>query len=175
MHNKLLTFAKAKLQPSESEDSTKVRSGFTLIELLIVITIIGILAVAVLSTINPIEQIRRATDQGVDSDAAELLNGLERYYTGFFEYPWDALGEADPSQTLVQDSWVTELISKGEVKPQFADRDSWDSIYTTIAGTAVRLCYDPASTSVQEQADNEGKNKDGSSGCTSGCYRCLPR
>ncbi|MEX0587542.1 MAG: prepilin-type N-terminal cleavage/methylation domain-containing protein [Patescibacteria group bacterium] len=152
-----------------------IRKGFTLIELLIVITIIGILAVAVLSAINPIEQIRRATDQGIDSDAAELLNGLERYYTAFFEYPWDALGEADPNQILAQDSWVTELIDKGEVKPQFADRDSWDVIFVTLAGTVPRLCFDPASSSVQEQADSEGKNKDGSSGCTSNCYRCIPR
>lgn len=154
---------------------TKTRSGFTLIELLIVITIIGVLAVAVLSAINPIEQIRRATDQGIDSDAAELLNGLERYYTAFFEYPWDTLGEADPNQTLVQDSWITELINKGEVKPQFVDRDSWDSIYTTLSGAVVRLCFDPASNSVQNQADAEGKNRDGSSGCTSNCYRCIPR
>ena len=163
---------------SEHREATKSLSGakgFTLIELLIVITIIGILAVAVLSAINPIEQVRRATDQGLDSDAAELENAMERYYTGFFEYPWDALGEADPSQTLVQTSWITELIAKGEVKPQFADRDSWESIYTTIAGTVIRLCFDPSSTSVQEQADNEGKNKDGSSGCTSNCYRCIPR
>jgi len=154
---------------------TSKRHGFTLIELLIVITIIGILAVAVLSAINPIEQIRRATDQGLESDAAEALNAMERYYTAFFEYPWDALGEADPSQTLVQDSWITELVAKGEVKPQFADRDSWDSIYTTLAGSVVRLCFDPASSSFQEQADSAGKNKDGSSGCTSNCHVCIPR
>ena len=154
---------------------TSKKHGFTLIELLIVITIIGILAVAVLSAINPIEQIRRATDQGLESDAAEALNAMERYYTAFFEYPWDALGEADPSQTLVQDSWITELVNKGEVKPQFADRDSWDSIYTTLAGSVVRLCFDPASSSFQEQADAAGKSKDGSSGCTSNCYVCIPR
>ncbi len=153
----------------------RARSGFTLIELLIVITIIGILAVAVLSAINPIEQVRRAQDQGLESDASELLNGLERYYTAFFEYPWDALGEADPNQTLVQSSWVTELINKGEVKPQFADRDSWNSIYATLSGTVVRLCFDPSSSSFQKQADAAGKNRDGSSGCTSNCYVCVPR
>ncbi len=152
-----------------------IKKGFTLIELLIVITIIGILAVAVLSAINPIEQVRRAQDQGIESDMAELLNGMERYYTAFFEYPWDALGEADPSQTLVQNTWITELINKGEVKPQFADRDSWVKIYTTISGSVVRLCFDPASSSFQKQADTAGKNRDGSSGCTSGCYVCVPR
>lgn len=152
-----------------------IKRGFTLIELLIVITIIGILAVAVLSAINPIEQVRRAQDQGLESDSAELLNAVERYYTAFFEYPWDALGEADPNQTLVQDSWITELINKGEVKPQFADRDSWDTIYVTLSGTVPRVCFDPASSSVQKQADAAGKNRDGSAGCTSNCYSCIPK
>jgi len=152
-----------------------IKKGFTLIELLIVITIIAILAVAVLSAINPIEQIRRAQDTGKESDSAELLNGLERYYTAFFEYPWEKLGEADPSQTLVQDSWITELINNGEVKPQFANRDSWDSIFVTQSGSIVSLCFDPASSSTQKQADDAGKNKDGSSGCTSSCWACIPK
>lgn len=152
-----------------------LKEGFTLIELLIVITIVGVLAVAVLSAINPIEQIRRAQDQGMESDAAELLKATERYYTAFFEYPWDTLGEPDPNQTLVRSSWLTELVNKGEVKPQFVDRDSWGKIYTTLAGTVVRLCFDPASSSFQKQADAAGKNRDGSSGCTSGCFVCVPR
>lgn len=139
------------------------------------ITIIGVLAVAVLSAINPVERIRRAQDSGLESDAAELLNGVKRYYTAFFEFPWDTLGEPDPNQTLVQGSWITELINKGKVKPQFADRDSWGSVYMTLSGTVVRLCFDPASSSFQKQADAAGKNRDGSSGCTSGCYVCVPR
>ena len=154
---------------------TSKKHGFTLIELLIVITIIGILAVAVLSAINPIEQIRRATDQGKESDAAELLSGMERYYTAFFEYPWDALNESDPDEDLVQASWTAELIDKGEFKPQFADRDSWDSIFVTLTGSIINLCFDPASTSFQERADSEGKNRDGSSGCVSNCFSCIPK
>ena len=53
--------------------------GFTMIELLIVITILGILAVAVLSAINPIEQIRRARDTSSQSDAEQLLSAIDRY------------------------------------------------------------------------------------------------
>ena len=69
----------------------KSNKGFTLIELLIVVVIIGILSVAVLSAINPIEQINKATDQGKKSDAAELLNALERYFTTFQAYPWQKI------------------------------------------------------------------------------------
>ena len=155
----------------------EAKKGFTLIELLIVITIIGILAVAVLSAINPIEQIRRAQDQGKESDAAELLNAMERYYTAFFEYPWEALGGSTPNESLVSANltWIDELIEKGEVKSQFKDRDTWDEVYVTQTGSSVSVCFDPASQNLQEQADEGGKNRNGQPGCTSGCYVCLPR
>ena len=66
----------------------KIKKGFTMIELLIVIAILGILAVAVLSAINPLEQIRRGRDTGSRSDAEQLLNAVERYYSsrGYFRF-----------------------------------------------------------------------------------------
>lgn len=62
--------------------------GFTMIELLIVISILGILAVAVLSAINPVEQINRGRDTGMRSDAEQLLGAVDRYdaFQGF--KPW---------------------------------------------------------------------------------------
>lgn len=62
--------------------------GFTLVELLIVIALIAILSVAVLATINPIEQSNKARDSKVQNDAAEVLNAYERYYTSTAHYPW---------------------------------------------------------------------------------------
>lgn len=70
--------------------------GFTLVELLIVIALISILAVAVLATINPIEQANKARDATVQNDAAEVLNAYERYYTNGQDYPWMEYGEATP-------------------------------------------------------------------------------
>ena len=61
------------------------KKGFTLIEMLIVIAVIGILAIAVLSAINPVEQTRKARDARRRSNAAELLNAAERYYTTYEE------------------------------------------------------------------------------------------
>lgn len=63
-------------------------SGFTMIELLIVIAILGILAVAVLAALNPIEQINRGRDTGSKSDAEQLISAIDRYtaFVGF--YPW---------------------------------------------------------------------------------------
>jgi prepilin-type N-terminal cleavage/methylation domain-containing protein len=62
--------------------------GFTLVELLIVIALIAILSVAVLATINPIEQSNKAKDSTVQNDAAEVMNAYERYYTSKASYPW---------------------------------------------------------------------------------------
>ena len=66
----------------------KQMKGFTLVELLIVIALIAILSVAVLATINPIEQANKAKDSTVQNDAAEVLNAYERYYANNQEYPW---------------------------------------------------------------------------------------
>jgi len=62
--------------------------GFTLVELLIVIALISILSVAVLATINPIEQSNKAKDSTTQNDAAEVMNAYERYYTVKNTYPW---------------------------------------------------------------------------------------
>ena len=63
--------------------------GFTLVELLIVIALIAILSVAVLATINPIEQSNKARDASFKNDAAEVLSALERYYASQQKYPWN--------------------------------------------------------------------------------------
>lgn len=70
-------------------------AGFTMIELLIVITILGILAVAVLSAINPLEQINRGRDTASQGDVEQLLGALERYNAFQERFPWHAAGAAE--------------------------------------------------------------------------------
>jgi len=65
-----------------------VQKGFTLVELLIVIALIGILAVAILAAINPLEQLNRARDTGMESDASQLLAAIDRYFAVNEEFPW---------------------------------------------------------------------------------------
>ena len=69
---------------------SKIKSqlAFTMIELLIVIAILGILAVAVLAAINPIEQINRGRDTGSSSDSEQLLSAIDRFYAYKGYYPW---------------------------------------------------------------------------------------
>ena len=65
------------------------RAGFTMIELLVVIAVIGVLAVAVLSSINPIEQINKGRDTRTRSDAAQLINATDRFFASQELYPWN--------------------------------------------------------------------------------------
>ena len=75
------------------------KTGFTLVELLIVIALIAILSVAVLATINPIEQTNKARDASVQNDAAEVLSAYERFYASQNAYPWNSVAFTVPVAT----------------------------------------------------------------------------
>jgi prepilin-type N-terminal cleavage/methylation domain-containing protein len=68
--------------------------GFTMIELLIVIAILGVLAIAVLAAINPIEQINRGRDTGSRSDAEQLLSAVDRYNASQMIWPWQCVSDS---------------------------------------------------------------------------------
>jgi prepilin-type N-terminal cleavage/methylation domain-containing protein len=80
--------------------------GFTLVELLIVIALIGVLAVAVLAAINPLEQLNRARDTGMESDASQLLAAIDRYYASHEEFPWVTVDREAGGNTIINDSAI---------------------------------------------------------------------
>ncbi len=153
--------------------------GFTLIELLIVIAVLGILAVAILSAINPIEQINRSRDTGSRSDAEQLLGAVDRFYATAGYYPW----KTSPVLPTVLDTtdwgivnivaqganppWtdgVTAVLTKlseagtGELKASFTSRIG-QATYNTLwkynrgtQGDSTYICFTPRSSSFQTEA-----------------------
>lgn len=125
------------------------KNGFTLVELLIVIALIAILSVAVLATINPIEQTNKARDSKFKNDAAEVLSAYERYYASQNAYPWTKVvtnpasvdasvvyASTDPHFGVLLDSGDTSgatggiLIDSSELKSSFMGKDYFDTNVT---------------------------------------------
>lgn len=180
----------------------KLSAGFTLIELLVVIGILGILASALVATIDPFEQLSKATDSSTQNTAVEFVNAATRYYTTHTKLPWgtsDGLtscaGAASLSAIALNSTAGTQclqdLISEGELKASFTTAtnitknifisgygDPQTSGSGSIGATA---CYVPQSKSGQKNP-NTRYNQIGAvtSGCksqTSGgggtnCYWC---
>ena len=141
----------------------RLSKGFTLIELLIVIAVLGILAVAVLSAINPVEQINRSRDTGTSSDAEQLLGAFDRYYAGVGYAPWKtspslptatditAWAKADNLWTDGTTGVLAKLSSStggtSELKMAFTDRitkTDYNALYKYNRGTqgdSTYLCF----------------------------------
>lgn len=178
-----------------------LKKGFTLIELLIVIAVLGILAVAVLAAINPIEQINRSRDTGSRSDAEQLIGAIDRYYASKGYYPWvtNPTDDATLVWTQVGTAWsdgtegvLAKLSAAGteEVKQSFTTRIS-DSGYNTLQvfngggpGDSTYICFLPKSGSFQTDSGDRCTNGTPSDypaeACAAGCqaaktcYSCLP-
>lgn len=176
--------------------------GFTLIELLIVVALIGILAVALLSAINPVEQAKKARDAGRKSDSAELLNAYERYYSTYGCYPWaratgacgaDALaGGAAFHPDFAAGGDSVDLVTIGEMKEQFANRDvitntnADKTLFVSESDKGIMsVCFEPESTNARSGGLGKIQNNTNTSvaavTCGAGpypdttCYVCVPQ
>lgn len=174
--------------------------GFTLIELLVVIGILGILSSALVATIDPFEQLKKANDANTKNVAVEFLNGNIRYYTTHATFPWDTAinggaacnGAADPdgTKTLVDaplSTCVTALITEKELKTGFDTATNIiKEIYAkgSIANKTLMVCFKPQSASQQKSAETKYCNGAGlagpcnpvcksTAGGTADCYWCT--
>lgn len=157
--------------------------GFTMIELLIVIAVLGILAVAVLAAINPIEQINRGRDTGSRSDAEQLLSAVDRFYASQGYYPWRTGANDVESDGTSGVTWTnvnavtdgtTDLLDKlstggtAELKTSFVTRVSagtYNSLYIYNRGEqgdSTYVCFLPKSGSFAEEASTRCVDTDGS-------------
>ena len=159
------------------------KAGFTLVELLIVIALIGVLAVAVLAAINPLEQLNRARDTGMESDASQLLAAIDRYYATQEKFPWvlapvgtstannDAefgfVSAKDAGVGICGDAGCTidgALLGQYELKSEFRNRKfikataEGDLLYVSKASggsKSVYACWIPTSKAKRTQAVTE--------------------
>ena len=171
-----------------------IQKGFTLIELLVVIGILGILATALIATIDPFEQLRKAQDSNVKNAAVEYLNANLRYYTTHNNMPWgDPLtggydgcgtGTGTISEVLLSDpvgeECLTALVQDGELKPGFIESTNITrEIYVSGTDNAVTACYEPQSKSGQNDpttrytADGVETTGCKSQGGANDCYYCT--
>ena len=162
----------------------KLKKGFTLIELLIVIALIGVLAVALLSTINPVEQTRKAKDTSRKNAAVEILSAVERFQVSFGCYPWDyAAGACGAATTqsriaLTTADLVTDLTTtSNEIKAEFFTRavvkaTGTNNINLTVAAAnqVVHVCFVPESKTFLGQVN---KTIGGGTG-TPKTHICVP-
>lgn len=180
-----------------SSGISPIKSGFTLIELLIVIAVLGILAVAILSAINPIEQINRSRDTGSRSDAEQLLGAVDRFYASQGFYPWkvsptNPVSDATTWGIVSGSGWGTpDVLTKlaeagtGELKASFTTRitgGTYNWLYKYNRGTSgdsTYICFVPKSSSFQTEAATRctaGMPADAPSEACSGAskFSCLP-
>jgi prepilin-type N-terminal cleavage/methylation domain-containing protein len=137
----------------------KKNAGFTLIELLVVIGILGILAAALVATIDPFEQLKKAQDTTTTNVLTEWINGTTRYYTTRMAFPWEAggascNGAADPAGNYLNEAGMiactAALIGDNELKSAFSSSANLQYVAITYDATLKQVtgCFNPASKSM---------------------------
>lgn len=172
--------------------SLKQNVGFTLIELLVVIGILGVLAAALIATIDPFEQLKKAQDANVKNTAVEFVNASIRYYTTHNALPWsDTTSPAacntpgvPSAQSLTgaqMAGCVNALITDGELKSGFNTVTSiLGQILITGTVNSVTACFDPQSKSQDRDANTKytnvgaaGTNCAATGGSSTTCFWCA--
>jgi prepilin-type N-terminal cleavage/methylation domain-containing protein len=131
--------------------------GFTLIELLIVIALLGALAVGLLATIDPFEQLKKGRDTAMRNTVSEFYDATLRYYSTKGQFPWATASPATWAAGVPIYSgltaYVQDLIDTGELKNKFVDlagTGNLAKIYvTSTAAEHVSVCFKPESKSFQ--------------------------
>lgn len=166
--------------------------GFTLIELLIVIALLGALAVGLLATVDPFEQLKKGTDTSRRNTTSEVYNSMIRYYSVKNSMPWTtditAMSASNDAMTAASTGYLNKVIDAGELKPDFvalAGSGNLDKIFLTSTADAngtrqnVSSCFLPESKSFAAEANSKyGANGEVSSGCkatggATSCYWCI--
>lgn len=159
--------------------------GFTLIELLIVIALLGVLAVGLLATIDPFEQLKKGRDTSTRNMVEEFYNGALRYYAIKNSFPWGDSALTATGLDALTDP-LTSIQEAGELKAAFLEASGLENVLVTSvecddgACEDLTVCFQPQSKAFRN--DNNTKY-DSSGGDLSGsacpdpngstCYWCI--
>jgi len=167
--------------------------GFTFIELLIVIALLGALAVGLLATIDPFEQLKKGRDTSQRNTVSEIYDALLRYYSNKGFFPWNTATSTNPTSGPINPLFmgsITELMNVGELKTRFPDlagTGNLGKIYiNSQTSESASVCFMPESKGFQADAktiyDQYGDTSTagyGTAGCKGGagtsitCYYCI--
>ncbi|MBI3385737.1 prepilin-type N-terminal cleavage/methylation domain-containing protein [Candidatus Gottesmanbacteria bacterium] len=162
----------------------KISSGFTLVELLIVIALLGALAIGLLATVDPFEQLKKGRDTSASNVVQEFLNANLRYYSTKGYLPWGTGTTFTAAQANTLGASITALINAGELKNRFMDIAGTGNLakilVTSTSVDSVAVCFQPESKSYQQNANTvyssdavaqtQGCTSQGGSGL---CYYCV--
>jgi len=139
----------------------KINKGFTLIELLIVIALLGALAVALLASLDPLEQIKKGTDTGMRNTVAEIGSSFTRYASikaGVLPYAstiaWSTVGTV--AGGVAYDA-IASVVGVGELKSDFmslADTQLGE-IYVTADQERAYVCFWPKAKSFRSDTNSK--------------------
>lgn len=175
---------------------TSTQKGFTLIELLVVIGILGVLAAALIATLDPFEQLNRGQDTTMKNIATEFVGANVRYYSSHNALPWFSVANGGancytggatlsnvPLSSLT--TCLNALVSDGELKQGFINTPNLDDITATnpnpqtTGATDTIVCFQPKSKAQQKDPNTRftatgatGSNCK-STGGTANCYWCA--
>ncbi len=166
--------------------------GFTMIELLVVIAVIGVLAVAVLSSIDPLEQINKGKDTKKRSDSAQILNAIDRYYASQQEYPFAIDSTTADGNLHIINTEMTDMLKyltdTREIKSSFKTRllgdkgyENYLYLYINPQGAknsgdvlGIYTCFQPSSYSFRQEALKHASDWPWLASYPNKYYICLP-
>lgn len=161
------------------------KKGFTLIELLIVISLLGVLAVGLLATIDPFEQLKKGRDTSTRNMVEEFYNAGLRYYAINNSFPWGS-NAVEAEQLNTMSAALQSIYEAGELKEAFLDASGLERIVVSSTEgcgassncESLTVCFQPQSKSFRQdnntQYNASGGTADGCPDSTSNsCYWCI--
>lgn len=152
--------------------------GFTLIEILIILALLGALALGLIATIDPFEQLKKGRDATNGDIAGNVYDAIVRTYAARGSYPWSSTITAAALNSSDGTNLVNSLIHVGELKNNFSELagNRLSELYVTVSadGSTVSVCFEPESKSYKNSPQYTYNRGGQITDCgRETCYTCV--